>query len=136
MGNESQVERGFEGWAIVELFGHSMIAGMASEQSIAGSNMLRVDVPEVDGSPAFTKFFGSGAIYAITPTTEENARIAAGRLGILARCRLGGARNASNWGSRRRIRWNFSSKVDHEASFRLARRTNFERNAHRGRQMI
>jgi len=64
----------FESWAIVELFGHNQIAGKCSEQNIAGTNMLRVDVPETDEQPPFTRFLGSGAIYAINPVTEEIAR--------------------------------------------------------------
>jgi hypothetical protein len=57
----------FEAWAIIELFGHNQIAGKCIEQNIAGTNMLRVDVPETESHPPFTRFLGSGAIYAITP---------------------------------------------------------------------
>jgi hypothetical protein len=64
----------FEAWAIIELFGHSQIAGKCSEQNIAGTNMLRVDVPETDKNPTFTRFLGHGAVYAINPVTEEVAR--------------------------------------------------------------
>jgi hypothetical protein len=64
----------FESWAIVELFGHSQIAGKCSEQNIAGTNMLRVDVPETDKNPTFTRLLGHGAVYAINPVTEEVAR--------------------------------------------------------------
>jgi hypothetical protein len=42
-----------------------------SEQVFGGASLIRVDVPEVDGSPSFTKLFGVSSIYAITPTTEE-----------------------------------------------------------------
>ena len=70
----------FEAWAIVELFGHNQIAGKCSEQNIAGTNMLRVDVPETAGQPPFTRFLGSGSIYAINPVTEEIARAWAGSL--------------------------------------------------------
>lgn len=72
----------FEGWCIVELFGHQQIAGFVSEQSIGGSSFVRVDVPETKAGTAFTKFFGGGAIYAITPTTEPVATMAAERLEI------------------------------------------------------
>ena len=67
----------FETWAIVELFGHTTIAGFVSEQEVGGASMIRVDVPKVNGREPFTKFFGSGAIYGITPTTEENAKAVA-----------------------------------------------------------
>jgi len=63
-------------WAIVELFGHNVIAGEVTSVSVAGTEMLRVDVPAVDGADAFTKFYGGGALYAITPVDEATARVA------------------------------------------------------------
>ena len=72
----------FEAWAIVELFGHNQIAGKCTEQNIAGANMLRVDVPETAEQPQFTRFLGSGAIYAINPVTEEIARAWANSLNV------------------------------------------------------
>lgn len=57
----------FRHWCIVELFGHSKIAGFCTQENIFGTNMLRVDVPETDTQPAFTKYFGSAAIYAVNP---------------------------------------------------------------------
>jgi len=70
------------GWAIIELFGHNMIAGEIAEQTIAGAAFLRVDVPPCNGQPAFTKFFGGAAIYAITPTDEITAGRAAANLAV------------------------------------------------------
>lgn len=67
------VSEKFESWAIVELFGHNRIAGKCSEQNVAGSNMLRIDVPETEKNPAFTRLLGHAAIYAINPVTEEVA---------------------------------------------------------------
>lgn len=75
-------EKKFEAWCIVELFGHAKIAGKCSEQNIAGTNMLRVDVPETKDQPAFTRFLGSGAIYAINPVDETTATIAAQSLSV------------------------------------------------------
>ena len=63
----------FEAFAIVELFGHQIIAGMVTEQTIGSQGFVRVDVPELDGRPGFTKFYGSGAIYGITPCDEKTA---------------------------------------------------------------
>lgn len=63
----------FEQFAIVELFGHQIIAGKVSEQVIGGQGFIRVDVPAVEGYEAFTKFYGAGAIYAITPCDEGTA---------------------------------------------------------------
>lgn len=64
----------FDLWAIVELFGHQRIAGRCTEQNVAGTNMLRVDVPDTEKQPAFTRLFGSAAIYAINPVDEATAR--------------------------------------------------------------
>jgi len=61
----------FEQYAVVELFGHQVIAGLVSEQVIGGQGFVRVDVPAVDGQAAFTKFYGAGAIYAISPCDEQ-----------------------------------------------------------------
>ena len=60
----------FEQCAIVELFGHQIIAGKVTEQVIGGQGFVRVDVPSVDGQEGFTKFYGAGAIYALTPCDE------------------------------------------------------------------
>jgi hypothetical protein len=68
-----EITEKFESWAIIELFGHNKLAGKCSEQNIAGANMLRVDVPETDKNPAFTRLLGHAAIYAINPVTEEVA---------------------------------------------------------------
>lgn len=71
----------FETWAVVELFGHHQIAGFVSEASIGGCNFVRVDVPEAGPErPAYTKFYGEKAIYAIHPCTEDLARQAVVRL--------------------------------------------------------
>jgi hypothetical protein len=67
----------FESWAILEIFGHTQIAGKVTEASIGGCAFVRVDVPEINGAEAFTKFYGDGAIYSLTPCSEEAARIAA-----------------------------------------------------------
>lgn len=76
-------EKPFESWAIVEIMGHNRYAGHVSEQTIGGQSFVRVDVPEVwfEHSPivkekreAFTKLFGAGSIYCITPVSEATAR--------------------------------------------------------------
>lgn len=66
----------FESWAIIEIFGHTQIAGKVTEASIGGCSFLRVDVPECNDQPAFTKFYGNGAIYSMTPCGEQVARAA------------------------------------------------------------
>lgn len=67
-------ENGFNEWALVELFGHQKIVGKVSEATLAGGAFLRVDVPEFNKEPAFTRLYGPGAIYSINPVTEEVAR--------------------------------------------------------------
>ena len=67
----------FEQWAIVELFGHTKIAGKVSEQVIGGCSFVRVDVPAVNAQQSYTKLYGQGAIYAMTFVDEETAAAAA-----------------------------------------------------------
>jgi acyl-CoA reductase-like NAD-dependent aldehyde dehydrogenase len=74
-------EQKFEGWCVVELFGHHQIAGYVSEQTIGGCGFVRVDVPATGGLDAHTKLYGEKAIYAIHPCTEEIAKQAAASLG-------------------------------------------------------
>ena len=73
-------EESFDSWAIVELFGHSKIAGRVTEASIGGCSFLRVDVPETERRQAFTRMFGNGAIYALNPVSEEVALMAAAEI--------------------------------------------------------
>lgn len=70
----------FEQFAIVELFGHMVIVGKVTEEAISGQGFIRVDVPETEKSKAFTKFYGPGAIYAITPCDEATMLAAANGL--------------------------------------------------------
>lgn len=71
---------GFEQWAVVEVMGHSVFAGKVTEQVVGGSTFIRVDVPAVDGAPEFYKLLGASSIFAITPCSEERARLAAQRI--------------------------------------------------------
>jgi len=71
MMQESEKRETFEGWCLLELMGHRRIAGFISEATIAGASFVRIDVPT---SPPLTQFYAPGAIYAISPTTEDLAR--------------------------------------------------------------
>lgn len=82
MDEKSETKSTFEGWAIVELFGHNQIAGYVTDAAQFGTSMMRVDVPGIGDNRGYTKFFGGAAIYAITPTTEEIAIVAAGHLDV------------------------------------------------------
>lgn len=65
----------FEGWAFLELMGHRRLAGYLTEVTLAGSAFVRIDVPDPDGGDQAraTQFYAPGAVYCITPTTEELA---------------------------------------------------------------
>lgn len=78
-----EFESRFKQWCIVELFGHTRIAGLVTEETIGGQSFVRVDVPECGGRPAFTKLLGQGAIYALSPVEERIARAAARRFRAL-----------------------------------------------------
>lgn len=60
---------------MLEVMGRLKLAGLLSEQTIAGAGFLRIDVPEVEGRPGFTRYFAPGSVYGITPTTEEVCRM-------------------------------------------------------------
>lgn len=64
----------FDQHCVVELMGHSQIAGKVTEATIGGASFIRVDVPKTRKRPAYTKFFGSNAIYAITPVEDKVAQ--------------------------------------------------------------
>ena len=72
----------FDQWAIVEIFGHQRIAGRVCEELLAGKAFLRVDVPAVGEGQPFTRYYGAAAVYSLTPTTEEIARLAATQLQV------------------------------------------------------
>lgn len=67
-------------WAIIELLGHVTVAGKLSEAAHFGTVLMRLDIPEVDGVPAYTQYYGGGAIYRLTPCSEEAAMQALKRL--------------------------------------------------------
>lgn len=66
-------QKGFEGWAIVELMGHRRLAGYVLDAQIGGATFIRIDVPTTDTDGAATQFYAPAAVYCITPTTEEMA---------------------------------------------------------------
>jgi hypothetical protein len=72
----------FDNFCIVELFGHQKIAGRVTEQVIGGQSFIRIDVPQTKRHAPFTRMFGSGAIYSITPVSEEIAAAAAEQIYI------------------------------------------------------
>lgn len=74
----------YEGWAILELMGHRQRAGQVREVELAGTKVLRIDIPTNDFlTPEVTEFYGGAAIYALRPCSEEVAREAASYADIL-----------------------------------------------------
>jgi hypothetical protein len=72
-------------WAIVEVKGFVVYAGLISETTFAGSGFIRVDVPAVSPNrPAFSKLISPTSIHCITPTDEESARLTALRIAVPA----------------------------------------------------
>jgi hypothetical protein len=95
-----QEQSKFEGWAVLEIFGHQRYAGYVTTEAFGQAVLFRVDVPPLEerqrvtkhyeylddrslppGSTVqegavqgYTKYFGPGAIYALTPCTQEAAQ--------------------------------------------------------------
>lgn len=63
----------FKTWAIVEVMGHNTYAGYVQEENVFGKQMLRIDVPQIENIPAFTKYISPEALYGITPVSEGTA---------------------------------------------------------------
>ena len=66
----------FEGWAVVEVMGHRVLAGYCDHVRVAGTEMLRVVPPgpnpgDPTGSP---DILSAGAVFAVHPCSEEEAR--------------------------------------------------------------
>lgn len=64
------------GWCVLELMGHRRLGGYVSEAVIAGTGLIRIDVPG-PGEKRVTQFYSPAALYCLTPTTEELARAVA-----------------------------------------------------------
>lgn len=70
---------GLAEWVILELLGHRRLAGYLTEQQVAGTPFLRLEIPGSDGQPGITQLYSPASVYAITPTTEDIARRVAAR---------------------------------------------------------
>jgi hypothetical protein len=85
---EQQQQQPSEQWAIVELFGHTRIAGRISEYTLGGCSFVRIDVPELSPGedkpplPGFTRLYSQGAIYSVTFVDETTARTAAAQMQV------------------------------------------------------
>jgi hypothetical protein len=75
MSDQTTDTAAFDQWCVLELMGHRRLAGRLREQEIAGEGFLRLDVfPGSAAEPSATQFYRPGAVYCITPTTEQMAR--------------------------------------------------------------
>jgi hypothetical protein len=96
----------FEGWALIELFGHAREAGYVTTVYFGPAAMFRVDVPEIparqeiadrprwldsklcpigtvveaEAIPGRTRYVGPSAVYAMNPASEETVRAAAAKM--------------------------------------------------------
>lgn len=72
-------EPAFSEWCILELMGHRRLAGLVTEQQVAGKGFLRLDVPagtadQLDLGWAATQFYSPDSVYCLTPVAEDVAR--------------------------------------------------------------
>ena len=63
-------------WAIIELMGHVKYGGQVSKDHQFGTAMLRVDVPQTDGT-FVSQLVNPSSLYRLTMCSEELARTAA-----------------------------------------------------------
>lgn len=63
-------------WAIVELMGHVRYGGKVSKDNQFGTAMLRIDVPQADGT-FVSQLINPSSLYRLTMCAEELARAAA-----------------------------------------------------------
>jgi hypothetical protein len=63
-------------WAIVELMGHVRYGGKVSKDNHFGTAMLRIDVPQADGT-FVSQLINPSSLYRLTMCSEELARAAA-----------------------------------------------------------
>ena len=66
-------------WALVELYGHARIVGWLTRNPPEMPDMVRVDVPDLLKEEkvvrkGFTRYFGVGALYSVTPINEQTMR--------------------------------------------------------------
>lgn len=73
---QAAAPEGFSEWCLVEVMGHGRFGARVTEAVIAGTPMLRMDVPQPDG-PFATRFYRGESLYCLTLTTEAAAWAAA-----------------------------------------------------------
>lgn len=76
---EDEKQPELSGYALVEIFGHVRIVGWLTQQAFGSAVLFRIDVPDMtqDGKvvrKGFTRYFGVGSIYSITPIDAETMK--------------------------------------------------------------
>jgi len=61
-------------WALVEIFGHTKVAGRVTTRKVGVNVMIQVDVPKDESEFSHSQLFGPAAIFSINPTTETWCR--------------------------------------------------------------
>ena len=65
----------FDTWALVELMGHSRIAGRVTDATIGGATFAVECAGRTSGGqPSHTRYFSPAAIYGISPVTPGNRK--------------------------------------------------------------
>jgi hypothetical protein len=65
-------------WGVLEIMGHVRVAGKIRTVAIGGTAVLRIDIPQEDGSLR-TSYYGLGSLFGLHPTDEATARAEAER---------------------------------------------------------
>jgi hypothetical protein len=78
-GEDAPQSEGLKAWALVELFGHQRLVGRVTVDPVDFPGMIRVDVPDLlkEGKvvrEGFTRYFGRGALFGVTPISEQSVR--------------------------------------------------------------
>jgi len=61
-------------WALVEIFGHTKVAGRVTTRKVGVNVMIQVDVPKNETEFSHSQLFSPAAIFSINPTTEQWCR--------------------------------------------------------------
>lgn len=61
-------------WALLEVFGHTKVAGRLTTRKLGTEVMFQVDVPKGDCEFSHSELYSPKSIFAIKPTTETWCR--------------------------------------------------------------
>lgn len=61
----------FDGWAVVELLGHRVRYGRASEVTMFGEAFVKIEIPS---EPPAVEYYSGKALYGIRPASEDLIR--------------------------------------------------------------